>query len=108
MHLSNKKAAKTPPFLFGYVTVLFVGQSCKLFLCGSANGTSVCARAAAYAVICVDNVLAVALGNSTGGASISASAASDAIIGNLVSHFEYLHLDYIYIVAHLRKKSSVF
>ena len=57
-----------------------------LLLCGSSNGACVSARAAAYTFISVDNVLAVTLGDATGGACISASAACDAIVGNLVCH----------------------
>ena len=58
----------------------------ELFLSRSAYGASVSARAAAYALVSVDNVLAITLGNATGGACISASAASDAFIGNLKCH----------------------
>ena len=58
----------------------------KLFFSRSVNGASLSARTAAYALVCVDNVLSIAFRNATGGASISASAASDAIIRNLVCH----------------------
>ena len=59
---------------------------CKLFLRGSSNRASVCARAAAYALVSVDNVNAVALRDATGGASVSTSTASDAIFRNLKCH----------------------
>ena len=39
------------------------------------------------AVMSIDNVLAVTLGNATGRASVYASAARDALIGNFVCHF---------------------
>ena len=58
----------------------------KLFFSRSANGASFSARTAAYALVCVDNVLSITLRDATGGASISASATSDAIIRNLVCH----------------------
>ena len=58
----------------------------ELFLSRSAYGASVSARAAAYALVSVDNVLAVTLGNATGGATLSASATSDALVRNLVCH----------------------
>ena len=58
----------------------------ELFLSRSAYGASVSARAAAYALVSVDNVLAITLGNATGGACISASATSDAFIRNLKCH----------------------
>ena len=59
----------------------------KLLLSGCTYGASVCAAAAAYASVSVDNVLVIALGDAAGGASISASAARDAIIRNLVCHY---------------------
>jgi len=49
-------------------------------------GTSICTCSAIEACISVDNVDAVALGDSLNGALGSASAASDACISNLVSH----------------------
>ena len=63
----------------------------ELFLSRSAYGASVCTRAAAYALVSVDNVLAVTLGYASNRACISASAASDAFIGNLKCHDRNLH-----------------
>ena len=81
----------------------------KLFLSGSAYGTSVSAAAAAYAIVSVDNVLTVALGDAAGRASISASAARNALIGNLISHLENLQkIISIYILAYLFEKSRGF
>ena len=57
-----------------------------LFLNGSANRAGVCTRAASNALVCVDNVLAISLGNARYGASVSASAASNALVSNLVCH----------------------
>lgn len=57
---------------------------------GSANGASRSASTAVDAVVSVDDELAVLFGNSANGAFICASAASDAFIGNLVSHGMYL------------------
>jgi hypothetical protein len=64
----------------------------KLFLSGSVNRTSVCAATAADALVSVDYVLAVSLGDAAGRTSVSASAAADALIGNLVCHFKKLNL----------------
>ena len=52
----------------------------------SVNRASVCAGAAVDALVSVDYVLAVALSDSLSGAVLSASAARDAIVGNLVCH----------------------
>ena len=57
-----------------------------LFLSGSANRTYTCASTAANTSVSVDNVLAVTFGNCLNGALSSASAASDAIIRNFISH----------------------
>ena len=62
---------------------------CRLGL-GSGNGADVSASAAVDAQIGIDLVLAVTLGDSVHRAALSASAASDASIGNLVSHDSYL------------------
>ena len=81
----------------------------KLFLSGSVYGTSVSAATAAYAIVSVDNVLTVALGDAAGRASISASAARNALIGNLISHLENLQkIISNYILSYLFKKSRVF
>ena len=63
-------------------------DSVGLFLYGSTNGAGICARAAADALISVDNVLAVAFGDAANRASICTSATADAFIGNLVCHFK--------------------
>jgi hypothetical protein len=62
----------------------------KLFSVGSANGTYAVAGTAFNAGVSVDNVLAVALGNSVHGALIGTSAAADAIVIDLISHDIYL------------------
>jgi len=58
----------------------------KLFLRGSSYRANVCTVAAADALISIDNVNAVTLGNATYGALACASTASYAIIGNFVCH----------------------
>lgn len=63
-------------------------QPRKLSLLGSANRAGAFARAAVNTSVCVDNILAVALGNSVYGAAVCASATSDALIGNLICHSE--------------------
>ena len=63
----------------------------KLLSLGCTNRASAFASAALNANVCVDDVLAVTLGDGTNGASISASAASHALIRNLVSHDRILH-----------------
>ncbi len=63
----------------------------KLFLSGCANRTCVCARAAANALVSVDYVFAITLGNATGRASVYTCTTADALIGNLVCHFDNLH-----------------
>ena len=57
-----------------------------LVLARSLYGASVNTTAAADALVSVDYVLAVTLGDCFNGACISASAASNAIIGDFVSH----------------------
>ena len=58
----------------------------KLLLGRCSYGASVCAGTTADAAVSVDNVLIATIGDAAGGASVSASAASDALIRNLVSH----------------------
>jgi hypothetical protein len=60
----------------------------KLFLNGSFNRAGLCAVSAIDAGVSVDNELAVTLGDATNGASVSASAAANAFIRNLVCHLE--------------------
>ncbi len=60
----------------------------KLFFSGCANRTCICARTAANALVSIDYVFAITFGDATGRASILASAAVDAFIGNLVCHFD--------------------
>ena len=52
--------------------------------CANRAGTG--AGTAIDAVVSVDNVLAVGFGDAAYGALVSASAAGDALIGNLISH----------------------
>ena len=72
----KKSGACTP--LFMWVT--------ELLSLGSLNRASICARAAVNALVRVNYVLAVLLADSLNGAFLSASAASDAIISDLVCH----------------------
>ena len=57
-----------------------------LLLNGSAYRTSVGAGTAGNALVCVDNVLAVTLGDALLRTSVSTCTASDTLIGNLVCH----------------------
>ena len=57
-----------------------------VFLNRCANRTSACASAALNALVGVDYVFAVALGDTTYGALALASTTSEAIIVNFVSH----------------------
>ena len=57
-----------------------------LFSIGSAYRTYAVASTALDASLCVDLILAVALGNSVNGALVCASAAADAIVTDLISH----------------------
>ena len=75
-----KKAEPSPAF--------FVFLKGKLFLRRSTYRTSVCARTAADALVSVDYVLAIALGDAAGGASVCASATADAFVRNFVCHLE--------------------
>ncbi len=58
----------------------------KLFLGRCANRARVCARTAANALVSIDYVFAVALGNATGGARVCTCTTADALVGNLVCH----------------------
>jgi hypothetical protein len=64
--------------------MLFLLRSLSLYRC--ANRASAGAGAAIDALVSVDNVLAVLLGDAAYGALVSASAAGNALIGNLISH----------------------
>lgn len=57
-----------------------------LVLNRSTNRASLCTASASNALVSVDNVLTVALGNAGSGASICACAAADALVSNLVCH----------------------
>lgn len=61
----------------------------KLFCLGSINRANACASAAIQTLVCVDNELAVLLGNCTNGAFALASAATDAILCNYICHFYF-------------------
>ena len=66
----------------------------ELFLCGSTNGAYVCAVTARDALISIDHVLAITLGNARGGATVCACATSDALITNLESHCKILRKNF--------------
>ena len=68
------------------MTVLPAKVEEKLFFGRSGNRAGSRAVAAGDAGICVDNVLVVALGDGADRALFGASAALDAIVGNLKSH----------------------
>ena len=65
-----------------------------LLLSGRTYGASICTATAANASVSVDNELVSTLGDAAGGASISASAARNALIRNLVCHCSFLQLDF--------------
>ena len=69
----------------------------ELFFNRSANRASLCARAAADALVSVD-LVHIALRNAGNRASVCASAACNALVGNLVCHGKYLRefYDYLY------------
>jgi hypothetical protein len=58
-----------------------------LSLLRSTDGACISASATAEALICIDLVLAIAFSNCLNGTSLNASAASYAIISNLICHF---------------------
>ena len=70
----------------------------ELFLSRCSYGASVCTVAAADALVSIDNVLSITLGNARSGATVCASAAADALIGNLVCHLCILHLIFVLII----------
>lgn len=61
-------------------------QSARLLSLGSTYRAVALASAAVNALVGVNNVLSIALGNSLGGAVVLAYSAGNALIGNLVSH----------------------
>ena len=67
----------------------------RLSLRGSAYRAGASASAAANAGVSVDNVLAVTLGNCVYRTSLSASAASDAIVRNYVCHIDLPPYKYV-------------
>ena len=72
----------------------------KLLFNRSAYRASLSTGTAANALVSVDNVLAITLGNASSGASVCASSARNALVGNLVCHVKYLRNKLtIYIVA---------
>jgi hypothetical protein len=80
-----------------------------LLCLGSADRASAFASAALNAKLCVDDVLAVALSDRADGASLGASAAGYAIIGNLVCHVFYPPFTLVStIVAYFRQKANTF
>ena len=62
----------------------------RLCLLGCTYGAGSCTRTAVDAAFCVDNILAVALGNSVYGAITCTSTAADALVTDGVSHFKLL------------------
>ena len=75
-----------------------------LFLNRCVYGASVSAGTAADALVSVNNVLAVALGNATYRTSIGACATADALIGNFVCHLNNLHFCcHIYSITSVKK-----
>lgn len=66
----------------------------KLLLADSLGGACACARAAAHALLSVDYVVALALGDSLNRTLASARAARDAFITNLVSHNSIVFFNY--------------
>ena len=80
----------------------------ELVSLGSLNRASICARAAVNALVGIDNVLAVLLADSLNRALLSASAASDAIISNLVCHCDTSVSCCGYIVSQIYQKENRF
>ena len=66
-----------------------------LLLSGRTYGASICTATAANASVSIDNKLVSTLGDAAGGASISASAARNALVRNLVCHYRYLHIRFV-------------
>ena len=58
----------------------------KLFLLRSSNGACACTSTALDALVCIDYVLVISLGDAANRTLVSASAASDTLITNLESH----------------------
>jgi len=69
-----------------------------LLSCGSIYRANTCASAAIEALIRVDNIYAILLCDALYRTFGSASTASDASIGNLVSHFVYLLSIFLYCI----------
>lgn len=63
-------------------------NSINLVLLGSLNRANACAGAALDALVCVDFVLAVAFLNAADRTFVRASTASDALVTDLVCHFQ--------------------
>jgi hypothetical protein len=66
----------------------------ELFLRGSANRAYVCAVTAGDALISIDYVLAVTLGNARGRAAVCTCTARDALVTNLESHCKFLRKNF--------------
>ena len=77
---------KNPPFTRIGAATAAPFRNVKLVLLGSSNGASAGTSAALDASVCIDDVLAVSLGNAGNGAFACASAAADAIVADLISH----------------------
>jgi hypothetical protein len=63
-----------------------------LRLCRSRYRANICASTAVNAFFSIDHVFAVALGDSVVGAAVSASAAGDTVVVDLICHCEHLIL----------------
>ena len=93
----SKKVKNEPPNVRQFVTYSFMVRkdrtgASRLLSLGSLNGTYACASAAIDAVVCIDNILAVALCDAAYGTFVCASTACDAIIGNLICHSKHLRI----------------
>jgi len=82
-------------------------RNVKLVLLGSSNGANAGTGAALDASVCIDNVLAVSLGNAGNGAFAGAGAAGDAIVADLISHFIILLTQMLFIFYHARQKIAI-
>ncbi len=56
----------------------------------STDRASICAGTALNALVCVDNIFAVAFGDSFNRAFCRTSAAGDAVVRNLICHLNFL------------------
>jgi hypothetical protein len=78
----------------------------SVFLNGSTYGADICAASALNALICVDYILCVLLGNAVNGALGLASTALNALIGNFISHDLHLQCIELYPFYHTLQKNQ--